>query len=264
MASLFEMIQQNANDLGIDLPSSVVADLLQQHPNEEECLQAVSDVFQYLRDRKYEDTVTLFMKTSRLPRKEPVTFDNFDFTQLHGQDVEQLKNLRTLGPIYAHQNLILIGPPGTGKTHLAQAMGTECCRNRMKAYFLTFSELNARLKNARKMDRVESTINGLVKPTCLIIDEVGQVVYDRDNTRLFFDVVNRRYSKEGNGSIIMTSNENSDQWAKFFTDDSSLLRSMDRLFDHAIVINVKGQSYRGKGRIQLAVEAGPSTSPTVH
>ena len=260
MASLFETIENNAKELRLSLPSSKVAEIMEHYTDQDECLKAVDEVFQVLRDQKYEELVDMYMKTSRLPRKSPRTFDNFDFTRLHGKDVEQIRNLQSLSTLYAHQNVILIGPPGTGKTHLAEAIGVKCIENRMKAYFLTFSELNQRLTEARRLDKIGSTINGLVRPACLIIDEVGQSVFDVENTRLFFDVVNRRYNNDGNGSMIFTSNVDPKQWPQFFSEDSSLLCSMDRIFDKAIVCNVKGESYRGKGLVQLAVEAGEATN----
>ncbi|MBR2255982.1 MAG: ATP-binding protein [Blautia sp.] len=252
---LYEKIQEDADMVGIDLPTEELAALMQENNASEETIVAVAKVFEHLRKKKWDATVSMYLKTSRLPLKNPKTFDNFDFNQLHGKDVDVLKNLKTLSPLYSHNNIAFIGPPGIGKTHLAQAYGTECCHRGHKAYFLTFTELNQKLTDARRADRVGSAVNGMVKPACLIIDEVGQCVMDRDNTRIFFDVVNRRYNKEGPGSIIFTSNVQPEQWSGFFSDDHSLLCSLDRLFDTALVCTIKGKSYRGKGRLTLAVEA---------
>ena len=257
---IVEKIQEDAHTLGVDLPSGELAALMQENNASAESIRIVSKVFGHLREKKWDATVSMYLKTSRLPRKNPRTFDNFDFNCLKGNDVVELKNLQTLSMLHAHRNLAFIGPPGIGKTHLAQAFGTECCHRGFKVYFLTFTELNQKLTEARRSDRIGSAVNGMVKPACLIIDEVGQCVLDRENTRIFFDVVNRRYNKEGPGSMVFTSNVQPDQWSFFFSDDHSLLCSLDRLFDTAMVCTMKGKSYRGKGRVTLAVEASGTTT----
>ena len=203
----------------------------------------------------------MFLNTSRLPLKSPKTFENFDFTRIHGKDSEKLKSIPSLAAIYAHRNLAFIGSPGIGKTHLAMAFGRSCCENRMKAYFLKASELNQRLTEAVKYDRVGSTVNGLVRPECLIIDEIGRCIFNENNTRLFFDVIDRRYSREGTNNIIFTSNTGPDKWKEYFTGDSTLLCSLDRIFDNATVFMMKGDSFRGRNCETVAIEAGSIKIP---
>ena len=99
-------------------------------------------------------------------------------------------------------------------------------------------------------------INSLVKPSCLIIDEVGRCVFDRESTGMFFDLIDRRYEKEGANCMIFTSNKQPNDWLEFFRCDDDLKAALDRLFDDAKVITFKGESYRGRKREVLAVEAG--------
>ena len=139
---------------------------------------------------------------------------------------------------------------------MAMAYGRACCEKKMKAYFLKASELNERFTNARKLDRVGGTVDFLVKPSCLIIDEIGRCVFDKENTRLFFDVIDRRYSKEGSNCMIFTSNMQPDTWSEFFTEDSTLLCALDRIFDDASVFIIKGESYRGKKQETFKLQAG--------
>lgn len=253
---LFEHIQNSAKYLDIDFCAEEVAQFALNHNLSEENLQAVADVFSYLQQKKSESMVSTLLRLSRLPLKEPKTFENFDFGQLHGKQTDELKKLSTLAALYAHKNLAFIGPQGVGKTHLAMAYGRACCQKGMKAYFLKATELNQRLTDARKYGRESSTINGLVKPSCLIIDEVGRCVFDKENTRMFFDIIDRRYNKEGPNTMIFTSNKSPDKWGEFFNEDSSLLCALDRIFDDATVFMIKGNSYRGRKCQTIALSAG--------
>lgn len=254
--SVYEQIQDNAKYLGLDLNAQEMAQLAITSSMSEENIQAVADIFSYLQKKKSETIVNTLLKMSRLPLKEPKTFENFNFGLLHGKQSDMLRNLPSRSAIYAHKNLAFIGPQGVGKTHLAMAYGRECCKRGMKAYFLKATELNQRLTDARKYGRESSTMNGLVKPSCLIIDEVGRCIFDKENTRMFFDIIDRRYNKEGTNTMIFTSNKTPDKWGEFFSEDSSLLCALDRIFDDATVFMIKGESYRGKNCETVALSTG--------
>jgi DNA replication protein DnaC len=135
------------------------------------------------------------------------------------------------------------------------ASGRACCQKGMKSYFLKATELNQKFTEARKYGREDSCISGLVRPSCLIIDEMGRCVFSKENTRMFFDVIDRRYNKEGPNTIIFTSNTGPDKWGEYFSEDSSILCSLDRIFDVATVFYIKGSSYRGKGCETIALTA---------
>lgn len=254
--SVYERIQDDARYLGLDLNDQEMAQLAMKSGMNEESLQAAADIFHYLQQKKREAIVNTLLKMSRLPLKEPKTFENFNFGLLHGKQADILRSLPSLSAIYAHRNLAFIGPQGVGKTHLAMAYGRECCKKGMKTYFLKANELNQRLTDARKYGRESSTMNGLVKPSCLIIDEVGRCTFDKENTRMFFDIIDRRYNKEGANAMIFTSNKTPDKWGEFFSEDSSLLCALDRIFDDATVFMIKGNSYRGKNCETVALSTG--------
>jgi len=254
--TVFDIIQEKATMLKVDISADELAVFAEDKELQPEQLSAIQEIFGYLAKRKHETMISTLLRLSRLPVKQPKTFENFDFSVMKGRYADRLKALNTLSPIYAHKNLAFIGPQGVGKTHLAMAFGYECCQQGMKTYFLKASELNQRLTNARRQGKEGSVINGLVKPSCLIIDEIGRTVFDRENTRMFFDVIDRRYAKEGPNTIIFTSNKSPNLWRSFFNEDDDLLCALDRAFDDATVFIFKGKSYRGKKLETLPVEVG--------
>ena len=203
-------------------------------------------MFTFLEKRNNEASIQMMLRLSKLPLKSPKTFANFDFSQVHGKNVSQLEGLQSLSTLYSHKNVALIGPAGTGKTHIAMAYGYECCQHKLKTYFIKMSELNDMFTQARSYGRSGRVISNLVKPSCLIIDEVGHCVFDKENTRMFFDLVDRRYNKEGPYTMIFTSNKQPSQWKQNFNEDDSLLCALDRIFDDAMIFNLRGNSYRGK------------------
>ena len=126
------------------------------------------------------------------------------------------------------------------------AYGNACCQKGLKAYFIKATELNEKFTKARRTGTESSAISGLVSPSCLIIDEIGRSIFDTENTRLFFDMIDRRCSKEGPNCMSFTSNLTPDKWRDFFRDEDSLLCALDRTFDAATVYLMKGESYRGR------------------
>ena len=195
--SVFEAVEKNSRILRLDFSSIEFAKLAEEQDFSEEQIQAVGMVFEHLQRKKVDTTIHTLLKMSRLPLKDPKTFENFDFSVIKGRDASRLKTLPSLSAIYAHRNLAFIGPAGTGKTHLAQAFGYECCQRGIKTYFIKMSELRDKFTAARRAGKEASVLNGLVRPSCLIIDEVGHCEFDKENTRLFFDLIDRRYNKEG-------------------------------------------------------------------
>lgn len=244
--SAFDVIAAAASVLKLDISSEEFAILAEDSSFSEDAIEAVKTVFSYLKVKKQQTTVMTLLKMSRLPTKEPKTFENFDFSLLKGRDVERLKALPSLSAIYAHRNLAFIGPAGTGKTHLAQAFGYECCQRGMKTYFIKATELRDRFSSARRSGKTDSCLSGLVRPSCLIVDEIGHCEFDKENTRLFFDLIDRRYNKEGNFNMIFTSNKNPALWREDFNEDATLLCALDRIFDDATVFKLRGDSFRGK------------------
>lgn len=253
-ASVYDQVKVHAKVLGIDLPPEELASFAQANGMGDGDLEAISKMFGYLGERKRQAVVATLLRTSRLPLKCPKTFDNFNFARVQGPDVGAIENLPALTHVYSRRNIAFIGPHGVGKTHLAMAYGRACCEHGMKTYFLKASELKVKFGDAVKMGREGKVVASLVKPSCLIIDEIGRCVFDKKETRLFFDMVDKRYEKEGPNLMIVTSNYGPDTWGEHFGESSTLLCSMDRIFDNATVFMMKGPSYRGEGLETCSVE----------
>lgn len=252
--------------LKLDFSSQELAQISAENGFSQSTLDGIGTLFEYLRDKKEQTTIQTILRMSRLPQKAPKTFDNFDFGVLRGKghiDLEKLEAIRTLAPVYAHRNLAFIGPAGTGKTHLAQAFGYECCRHGLKTYFIKASELRDKFTMARRAEKTASMLTSLVRPSCLIIDEIGHCEFDKENTRLFFDLIDRRYDKEGAYNIVFTSNRSPSLWRENFNEEDSLLCALDRIFDDATVFNIHGESFRGKRLETYALQAGKASQTSI-
>lgn len=259
--ALFSNIDESCEVLKLDFSSGEFAAFCEKNAFSPETIRGIELLLEHLRNKKVETSINTLLRLSRLPLKDPKTFDNFDFDVMKGQDVEKLKGLPSLAAIYAHKNLAFIGPAGTGKTHLAQAFGYACCQKGLKTYFIKMTELRDRFTAARRTGSEASILNGLVRPSCLIIDEVGHCEFDKANTRLFFDLIDRRYNKEGAFNIVFTSNKTPSAWRSNFNEDDSLLCALDRIFDDATVFSIKGDSYRGKRLETVSLQTGRVMTP---
>lgn len=260
--SLLGSIEQSCRILRLDFSSAEFAALAEEMEFSEEEETAVGRVLEHLQEKQQQTTIRTLLRLSRLPLKNPKTFANFDFSVIRGKNAERLRKLQTLSAIYAHKNLAFIGPAGTGKTHLAQALGYECCHHGLKTYFIKMTELRDRFIVARQTGKTARMLDGVVRPSCLIIDEVGHCEFDKENTRLFFDLIDRRYNKEGNYNMIFTSNKNPSCWRENFNEDDALLCALDRIFDDATVFTIKGNSFRGNELETVSLQTTRVKAPT--
>ena len=253
--ALFGRISEHASSLGTGISPSELAELAVRGDMGADELEAIDAVFAYLDGKRHDQVIQTLLKLSRLPQKAPKTFEGFDFDRIGGKDAAALRKLPTLSNLHARKNLAFIGPGGIGKTHLAQAYGRQCCLNGFKAYYLKATELRDKLSRAVEARRTSRAVASLVKPSCLIIDEVGRCTFDRACTDLFFDIVDRRYEKDVPNTMILTSNAPVSNWDEFFTGDETLLCALDRIFDRATVFIMKGASFRGAELETLTVES---------
>ena len=174
------------------------------------------------------------------------TFEDFDFTFQPSIDKEKILDLKNLRFIEKCENILLIGSPGVGKTHLAISIGIECAKNRSSTYFITCYDLLQRLKKANLENRLSEKMKVYEKYSVLIIDEVGYLPIEIEEANLLFQLINKRYERH---TTIITSNTGFNKWGELFKDATIANAMLDRLLHHSVIFNITGNSYRIKDKL---------------
>ncbi len=184
------------------------------------------------------------LKLSGLPHHK--TIDEFDFAFQPDLDQRKVKDLATLGFVEGRANVALLGPPGVGKTMLAVGLAVAACQSGFSVYFSTLDDVVRNLKEAEATGRFAKKLQTYLKPSVLVIDEVGYLPLARAEANMVFQLGTRRYER---GSIILTSNKAFSEWGQVFGDDVLASAILDRLLHHCDVISINGPSYRLKDHV---------------
>ena len=196
---------------------------------------------------------------------EMKTLDSFDFSEAEGIDAKLVADLGRCDWVKAAKNVLFVGPIGTGKTHLAIALGIEAARKRHHVAFYRAADLVRMLVGARDQRELSRLQRRLLRVEVLILDELGFVPFDRTGGELLFNVIADRYERK---SVMLTSNLSFSEWPKVFAGDEKLTTALlDRLADGATVITPKGKSFRMRRRGQTPAAhnegKGPPSLPAV-
>mgnify|MGYP001067958810 CR=1 FL=1 len=192
-------------------------------------------------DARLERRRQTMLKLATLPAIK--TLEQYDFGFASGAPRAQIQELAALGFIQRAENVVLLGPSGVGKSHLAIALAYRAVMAGIKVRFITAADLMLQLATARSQGRLTEYFNrAVIGPKLLVVDEIGFLPFGREEANLFFNVVAKRYE---HGSMILTSNLPFTQWAGAFADDQVLVAAMlDRLLHHAHIVQITGESWR--------------------
>jgi DNA replication protein DnaC len=194
---------------------------------------------------RHKKTVALSLQFARFPYLRRLS--EFDFAAQPGIDRRLLEELATGRFLYEGRNVIFLGPPGVGKTHLAISLGVITAELGHRVYFATALELARKLSKALAENRLHRELNSLIHKKLLILDEVGYLTLDAAQSALVFQVLCRRY--ERNLATVLTSNKSFTEWGQIFGNDPVLASAaLDRLLERCTVLNIRGDSYRLKDR----------------
>jgi DNA replication protein DnaC len=186
------------------------------------------------------------MRSSRLPAVKQLR--DFDFTFQPSLRREQIESLHELGFVERRENVIFLGPPGVGKTHLAISLAIAAAQSGRRVYYGTLADLITSLEEAQASGRLQARLKVLTHPAVLVVDEIGYLPISRTGAMLFFQLMTRRYE---HASTVLTSNKGFEEWGEIFGDEVMAAALIDRLVHHCHLVSIRGNSYRMRQHTEL-------------
>jgi DNA replication protein DnaC len=192
------------------------------------------------------------MRSSRLPAVK--TLSDFDFSFQPSLKREQIESLATLGFIERRENVVFLGPPGVGKTHLAIGLAIAAAESGRRVYYGTLADLITSLEEAHAAGKLLHRMKTLTHPSLLVVDEIGYLPVSRTGAMHFFQLMSRRYE---HASTVLTSNKSFEDWGEIFGDEVMAAALIDRLLHHCHIVNIRGNSFRMRHHSDLWKQLHP-------
>lgn len=250
MISSYQQLVQNLEYLKLKQMITHLNDTIDfSTTNELSLVDTLVKLTNYEIDVREKTMINSMVKVGAFPHRKEISEFDFDFQPSINK--QQILDFTSLRFIDRTENIVFLGPSGVGKTHLATSIGIAAAKKRTSTYFIKCNDLILNLKRAKLENRLESRLKHYSKYKLLIIDEIGYLPIDKEDAKLFFQLIDLRYEKK---STILTTNINFKEWDGVFQDTKLANAILDRVLHHATVVNIIGDSYRIKNHLDQEKE----------
>lgn len=242
MTTRFQELLNNMDELGLDKMRAYLPDYVDEiNAKQLTFTDAMLKLTEIELDWQAQIQIKRIIERARFPQEK--TLRTFDFDFQPSLNRQEIMSFQDLAFIDKHENLVFIGSPGVGKTHLAISIGIEACRQGKRTLFINCHELLVRLRSAYEKGLLDRSIRRYARYELLVIDEIGYLPIDHDEANLLFQLINARYERS---STIITSNSDLSAWIEIFHNPTVTAAILDRIVHHAHVVKINGKSYRLK------------------